>query len=126
MTDDEIPTLFATDDGMKPWQKPEPRTLARATDPDTSHEAAKMLAGGAGTMRRDLLRVFAMERVGGYTAEEAADYAGYTPADGAWKRVSDLLNAKLVQVDVGHERRGRSGRMQRVLRITDLGREALR
>lgn len=101
---------------------PPARELARTTDPETSHEAARMLGGKAGTMRRRLLTVFLQ---GSRTAEEAADAAGYTAADGAWKRVSDLAKASLI-VDIGITRPGRSGREQRVMAITPLGREVLR
>lgn len=99
---------------------PEPRELARTTDPDTSHAAAASLdAGRAGTMRRKLLDAYG-ERHEALTAEEAAERAGYTKADGAWKRVSDLIRSGLVR-DTGERRPGTSGRDQRVLRITDVG-----
>ena len=96
--------------------------LARRGDPDTSHQAAQLLAGKAGTMRRRLLVAFFTST--GLTAEEAAQAAGYGPADGAWKRVSDLKNARLIG-PMGKTRPGRSGREQQVLGITDLGWEAL-
>lgn len=115
------PTLFETDT-RKPWQGgPDPNTLARRSDPETSHLAARALDGG--TMRRRLLEAFAVALD---TAEGAAARAGYSPADGAWKRVSDLLNLGFLE-DTGARWVGvRSGRPQRVLRITEAGREALR
>lgn len=97
---------------------PDPRTLARVTDPETSQTAAWRLSGKAGTMRRVLLECYTHD--GGMTAEEAAIRAGFTAEDGAWKRVSDLLNAGLLE-DTGETRPGRSGRQQRVLRITTTG-----
>ena len=102
---------------------PEPHTLARATDPHTSLAAAKALGGKAGTMRRRLL--FAYRQIEELTADEAAEQAGYSAEDGAWKRVSDLLTAGLIE-DTGYTRAGRLGRQQRVLRITAAGVEALR
>jgi hypothetical protein len=100
---------------------PKPKEHARRTDPDTSHQAAKLLGGKAGTMLRQLLEVFARRAM---TADEAAIEAGFSPADGAWKRVSDLAKAKLI-MDSGVTRPGRSGRQQRVMQITPLGREVL-
>lgn len=105
------------------WGPPAPRELARLEDPDTSHAAARALAGKAGTMRRRLLAVY-VKAPGGLTAEEAADRAGFDPAEGPWKRVSDLTNMDLIR-PTGKTRAASSGRQQRVLRITDAGREAL-
>jgi len=96
-----------------------PEKLHRTEDPWTSRAAARQLK--ANTMRRYLLLAFAVIP---RTAEEAAGAAGYTPADGAWKRVSDLLNLGLIE-DTGETRTASSGRQQRVLRITAKGREAL-
>lgn len=110
---------------LKPWQggKPDPRTLARSADPQTSHDAAARLdAGRAGTIRRRLLVQFG--RFPNLTADEATSAAGFEPADGAWKRVSDLINLGLIEA-TGDTRPGSSGREQRVLRVTDAGREAL-
>ena len=73
-------------------------------------------------MRRTLLDAYSTANL---TSEEASEFCGYTPADGAWKRVSDLMNAKLIE-PTGITRSGSSGRQQRVMRITALGREALR
>lgn len=97
--------------------------LARITDPDTS-KAAATLSGRAGTIRRKLLESYLEDGVG-MTAEEASSRSGFTAEDGAWKRVSDLLSAGLL-ADTGGRRPGRSGRMQRVLVLTDEGRGILR
>ncbi len=97
-----------------------PRHLSRSFDPTTSFDAAKAL-GSAGTRRRRLLETFV---TGDRTAEEAAARAGYTPADGAWKRVSDLKNLGLI-APTGSTRPGTSGREQDVLRITADGWAAL-
>jgi hypothetical protein len=128
------PNLFnpisqeTTAPSQRPVEDIEATALARASDPDTSQEAAaKLSAGRAGTMKRELLYAF-----GGFlehpptplTAEEAATRAGYKAEDGAWKRVSDLLSLGLLE-DTGERRTGSQGRRQRVLRITEAGRRAL-
>ena len=99
----------------------DPRTHARSTDPVTSHDAAARLSDKA-TMMRRLLRAHYARPL---TAEEASDLCGYDAADGAWKRVSDLANAGLIE-DTGQRRTARSGREQVVRAITEAGREALR
>jgi hypothetical protein len=125
---DEQPTLFGpTPDPaseLKPWQRPahldrEPKKLARREDPDTSKAAAEALAGKAGSMRRRLLQVYASRLR--LTAEGAATLAGFTPADGAWKRVSDLLNLGLIYDTGEHAPSPTTGRQQRLLAITELG-----
>jgi hypothetical protein len=97
-----------------------PEKLHRTEDPWTSRAAARQLK--ANTMRRRLLEMF--RRWGPLTAEGVANSAGYGAEDGAWKRVSDLLNLGLIE-DTGETRTASSGRQQRVLRITAKGREAL-
>lgn len=97
-----------------------PTTHARNTDPSTSHTAAARLSDKR-TMLRTLLTLYTRWDL---TAEEAAREAGYTAADGAWKRVSDLLRLGLLE-DTGEHRPGSSGRGQRVLRITDAGRREI-
>lgn len=100
----------------------EPTAHARATDPATSHVAAHALADKA-TMMRALLNVFAGHATG-LTAEQACHLAGYGPQHGAWKRVSDLKRAGLVE-PTGDTRTASSGRPAAVLAITDEGRTAL-
>jgi hypothetical protein len=91
---------------------------ARNTDPATSKEAARRLSDKH-TMMRTLLLVFAShDRL---TTERACQLAGYTAADGAWKRVSDLL-AKGWVSDTGDTMLGSHGRSQRLLAITVEGR----
>jgi hypothetical protein len=98
----------------------EQKPLARRVDPSTSQRAAGQHRLRRGTQRHQLLVVFA-SGPGGLTAEEAGVATGI---DGAWKRVSDLLNDKLVE-DTGEERRSLKGSAQRVLRITQQGRDVL-
>ena len=102
---------------------PKAKALARSSDPASSKAAARSL--NRETMLRVLLLAFAHQSA---TAEEAATAAEVDPW-AASKRVSDLLNAGLIEVAVANgkeiQRRGSSGRFQRVLRITDEGRSWL-
>lgn len=99
----------------------EPRTHARTSDPATSHAAAAQLSDKASMLRALLLTFHTSNR----TAEEAATTAGYGPADGAWKRISDLKNAGHI-APTGRTRPGVSGRAQQVYAITEQGQQALR
>ena len=101
----------------------DPRTHARTRDPRTSHTAAAATRRKE-TMTRRLLTVYD-RNTWGYTAEEASKIAGYTPADGAWKRVSDLTNQGWL-IPTGLTKKGTSGREQRILRITSDGERELR
>jgi hypothetical protein len=107
----------------------DPKTHARTTDPDTSHEAARKLRPGS--MIRVCLRAFADG--GPMTADELVAFLGYDPTwavqstrgAGAWRRASDLAALGYV-VDTGERRPSfHSGRNQIVRAITDAGREAL-
>lgn len=101
----------------------DPATHARREDPDTSHAAAAQLSDKAAMMRR-LLSAYSWAP-DGLTAEEAATFAGYAPADGAWKRVSDLSARGWIE-DTGRRRYASTGRLQIVRGITHAGRQALR
>ena len=96
------------------WPLVQLQSHARATDPSTSVDAARLLGTHAESMATKLLQVY--RSVQDATADEAASQAGYTRAQGAWKRVSDLLNAGLIE-DTGQTRQGQQGRAQRVLRV---------
>lgn len=102
---------------------PRARALSRRNDPATSKSAARSL--DRESMLRALLLVFGNMSS---TAEEAANAAGIEPW-AASKRVSDLLSAGLIEVAIANgrelQRRGSSGKFQRVLRITDSGRAAI-
>lgn len=94
-------------------------TLARATDPLTSHIAAEPSATRY-AQAEHLLSAFAGVK-GGLTAEEAAEKVALTHT-GYWKRISELLRAGYLQVDRFEvTRMGSSGRPQRVLHITARG-----
>lgn len=89
-------------------------TLARRSDPRTSHAAARSLESCE--RMNALLAIYREAGVRGLTAEEAGDS---TQFDGAWKRVSDLQRLGMI-VDSGATRVARSGRAQRVLVIAGL------
>jgi hypothetical protein len=89
------------------------RTHARNRDPATSHEAAPPTRKKQ-SIWKNLEAVF-RRYPRGLTAHEAAELAGYSDADGAWKRVSDLLADGLIE-STGQTKPGPHGRMQRVLR----------
>ena len=94
-------------------------TLARATDPMTSHLAAEETTTKV-THRDALLFTFEGKKWG-QTADEAAKEAGLLDT-GYWKRISDLHTAGLLVEDQFESTRpGRSGRLQRVLHITAKG-----
>ena len=95
---------------------------ARNSDPSTSHAAAAALSDKH-TMMRTLLLVFASHTA--LTTERACLLAGYTPGDGAWKRVSDLTRMGWIR-DTGNTTEGSSGRQQRVLAITEEGMDQFR
>lgn len=99
----------------------DPVAHARVSDAATSHVAAEML-----TDKRTMLRaLLATYREGSRTADEAAEAAGYGPADGAWKRISDLKNMGLIK-PTELTRLGKSGRPQTVCIITAKGLSELR
>lgn len=87
----------------------QPHTLARATDPETSKRAAH----SAREFVNDLCSVILAElRKGEGTYEELAQRTGLRP-DQVWRRLSDLeKHGKAYATEV--ERRGSSGRCQRV------------
>jgi hypothetical protein len=94
---------------------------ARRSDPDTSKAAAEGTARKQLMMDRLLAAYATYNRAGdGLAAEDAALLAGYTPEDGAWKRVSDLKRLGLV-ADTGIRIKGTSGRSVALLAITPEG-----
>lgn len=96
--------------------------VARASDPETSHDAGEAVRQTSGTIRRALLLAYAANPAG-LTDEEAGDIVG---RDGAWKRCSDLRKVKPPLIaPTGELRKGSSGHAMRVCAITDAGREAL-
>ena len=91
----------------------DPENHARNSDPATSKAAARVVdsQGQLATYEAVFAKVYPV----GLTAEEAALSTPYGTDGGNYtKRVSDLLNAGIVE-PTGHTRAGSSGRQQRVL-----------
>lgn len=84
--------------------------IARASDPDTSHEAAKRVEPRRGTIAATAL---AMYRAYSHTGLTDAELEAYTGIRGIWKRCSDLRNAGLIR-PTGEVRDG-----QRVCKAVD-------
>lgn len=90
-----------------------PRTLARTTDPATSHKAAAAVAPRTGTLKRVILEAFIDAGEDGLTAFEAAERVGIEPWQVS-KRVSDLRkDGQIIQIG---ERTGGNGRDRNVYR----------
>ena len=70
-----------------------PRKLARVSDPETSHAAAKAVAYRTGTQKARLLQAY-LEAPEGLTDEEAGIRVGLPQA---WKRCSDLRNDGVIE-----------------------------
>lgn len=87
---------------------------ARATDPDTSHAAAKLGASRRRSARYALALAYAC--CSGLTDEQAAKIAGLGP--GAWKRCSELRASGLI-VDTGERVEGSAGALVMVCRMPD-------
>lgn len=100
----------------------EPRTHARATDPDTSAAAARDVKVRAGTQMARLLAAYA-------TRDALTDHEAALAADlahtGYWKRCADLRDAGLIE-DTGDRVMGHQGSHVMTCRITDKGRGAHR
>ena len=97
--------------------------LSRTGDPSTSVEAAASMSESRKAMAKKLLLAF-KNNPEGLTAEEASLLCGYSAENGAWKRVSDLKNAGLIEPKIveGQEstRLSSSNRKQRVMiAVTD-------
>lgn len=95
---------------------------ARTTDPDTSHEAARLIRAKATTARVRLLEAFGT--YGDLTDEEAALYADLPLTSEYATRCSELDRAGMV-ADTGQRRRGRAGAERMVRTITPMGRYVL-
>jgi len=101
------------------------RTIpSRATDPATSHAAARVVTVKAGTQRAYLLAAFSLSE--DLTDEQAADAAeGVTPWSEYAKRCSELRDGGFIQ-PTGDTRPGQAGVERIVSKITTKGRDALR
>jgi hypothetical protein len=101
-----------------------PHTEARSTDPDTSHQAAK-LPFRRNSQRHELLASYLLAswHGQGLTDEEAAISAGIDKGC-PWKRCSELRDMGFI-VPTGETRVSTGGANQRVCVITTQGREAM-
>jgi len=111
----QIRGLGSTLETISPELSPEPRVLARRSDPDTSHRAAENAALRSGSHKALLLVAYGYAQ-NGYTDEEAASVAGLSHI-GFWKRCSELRNLGFI-IPNGLERRASSGLMAQVCEIT--------
>lgn len=92
---------------------------ARASDPGTSHAAARLIRARATAARVLLLEAHAA-RPAGLTDPEAALYAGLSPASEYATRCSELARGGFLE-DTGDTRPGPSGAHRVVRRITPAG-----
>lgn len=113
-------------DLVNPAPDPEPlfAPVARNTDPDTSHQAARYAAKTAATHRALALRELATAGPRGLTDFDLAARTRI-PQTSIGKRRGELRDAGLVE-DSGTRRPSPSGTAAIVWRVTDLGRQAAR
>ena len=72
----------------------EPHQLARASDPDTSHQAAALRRG---TQRWRMLSAFKQMQGVPTTWDRAADIAGIAAQSSPWSRCTDLCHAGFLE-----------------------------
>ncbi len=82
----------------------DPRRLARTTDPDTSHAAAKSMENQIGPQHQAVLSV--LEQGFPLAAEEIEDFLGYS----TWRRMGELERKGLIE-RTEEKHKNRSGRM---------------
>jgi hypothetical protein len=112
-----------------PWETlfdpPVGRTVpTRYSDPDTSHEAERLIRVTANNQRGKLLAAYRWAPQG-FTDDEAQTTAGVSPASCYWKRCSELRDAGFI-VPTGITRKGRAGVQRIVCALTPLGLKMLR
>lgn len=93
-----------------PWPK-----LVRRGDPDTSVAAAKKV--DTSRLERLVYDTIAKFGLGGCTQDTVLDELSHLPYSSVTGRFSSLIRKGLVE-DTGNRLPGRSGRLQRVMRIT--------
>jgi hypothetical protein len=96
--------------------------FSRASDPETSHEAAQASLPGWMTHAMQILPAFLDADLNAYEASVKSGMIDRSACP--WHRVSDLKRLGLIE-PTGEKRRGATDRMQMVHRITDKGRSAL-
>lgn len=90
-----------------------PESKARASDPETSHAAARQSRGLAGEHHRRILRALQHVLEDG-TAEDLARVTGMETHQ-VNRRTGELLSAGLIEL-TGEARKNSAGRMMRVFR----------
>lgn len=96
---------------------------SRATDPETSHAAAREIRVKAGTQRARLLDAFSMWTHAGATDEQAmlSTDGSVSPTSEYAKRCSELREGGFIEA-TGETRAGSAGPQRIVSRITPKGR----
>jgi len=104
--------------------EPDPKTMARSTDPVTSKQAALQVSKRAPSQQVQLLQTFANGVE--LTDEESGDLTGLSkkPKCCYWKRLSELRQGGYIE-DTGRTKASSVGEQQRVCRITAKGIEFL-
>ena len=100
--------------------EPDPKTMARHADPNTSHQAALTVSKRAPSQQVQLLQTFDGGRE--LTDEESGDLSGLSkkPKCCYWKRLSELRQGGYIE-DTGRTKASSVGEQQRVCRITCKG-----
>ncbi len=96
--------------------------FARASDPETSREAAQGSLPGWMTHAMQILPAFLHADLPAYEASVKSGMIDRSACP--WHRVSDLKRLGLIE-PTGEKRKGATDRMQMVHRITEKGRAAL-
>jgi hypothetical protein len=118
--------LFDVDYGLRDHQRTRLISLSgkvRHDAPDTSREAARLIAPKVGTKRQQVLREIAMSAPQGVTDEGICLALGMNPSTERPRRV-ELVEAGWVE-DSGERLLLRSGTHAILWRLTQRGREAL-
>lgn len=104
--------------------EPDPKTMARASDPVTSKQAALTVSKRSPSQQIVLLKTFANDIE--LTDEESGDLSGLSkkPKCCYWKRLSELRQGGYIE-DTGKTKASSVGEQQRICRITAKGKEFL-
>jgi|GEM_PF-6516139 len=100
--------------------------MARASDPETSHTAARDVLVRAGTQRYELLKAYRLSHAaiaqGGLTDEQAGDWTriSLNRRSCYWRRCSDLRQGGYI-ADTGRTQLGSAGSRMRLCAITPKG-----
>lgn len=107
---------------------PNPRTLARKSDPATSHEAAASIAGHVNRLQLKVLAGMGeLEGLSGDRGAGAVQISAFALMEpyAARKRLPELKRKGLVEVVEGVTVKTESGRNERAWRLTSTGLELI-